>query len=130
MQQMVVADPMGHLLAGFAAWATMITPGLARPMRPAARCPRASSLHPSVFSPSWASMSCLRANNFLVIYLGLGADEPVAVCAGGPSGVITLSPPGGGDEVLSCSVPWPAASSYGLSMMYTAPPVAGDPKLS
>jgi NADH-quinone oxidoreductase subunit N len=70
MQGMVVADPMGHLLAGFACIATMITLVYARPYA-ASR----DMLKGELFTLSLLSLLginvMLSANNFLVIYLGL-----------------------------------------------------------
>ncbi|MFN3861072.1 MAG: NADH-quinone oxidoreductase subunit NuoN [Roseateles sp.] len=70
MQGMVVADPMGHLLAGFACVATMITLVYARPYA-ASR----DMLKGELFTLSLLSLLginvMLSANNFLVIYLGL-----------------------------------------------------------
>ncbi|MDR7334414.1 NADH-quinone oxidoreductase subunit N [Kinneretia asaccharophila] len=70
MQGMVVSDPMGHLLAGFACVATMITLVYARPYA-ASR----DMLKGELFTLSLLSLLginvMLSANNFLVIYLGL-----------------------------------------------------------
>ncbi len=70
MQGMVVADPMGHLLAGFACVATMVTLVYARPYA-ASR----DMLKGELFTLSLLSLLginvMLSANNFLVIYLGL-----------------------------------------------------------
>ncbi|HEY0953951.1 MAG TPA: NADH-quinone oxidoreductase subunit NuoN [Roseateles sp.] len=70
MQGMVVADPMGHLLAGFACIATMVTLVYARPYA-ASR----DMLKGELFTLSLLSLLginvMLSANNFLVIYLGL-----------------------------------------------------------
>jgi NADH-quinone oxidoreductase subunit N len=54
MQGMVVVDPMGHLLAFFAALAVMITLAYARPRWHRATCSRASSSR-SRCSCCWAS---------------------------------------------------------------------------
>jgi NADH-quinone oxidoreductase subunit N len=70
MQQMVVADPMGHLLAGFACVATMITLVYARPYAASREMLKGELFILSVFSLLGINVM-LAANNFLVIYLGL-----------------------------------------------------------
>ena len=70
MQGMIVADPMGHLLAFFAAVAMMVTIAYSQPYL-AAR----DMLHGEFFTLSlfvYLGISVMmQANNFLVIYLGL-----------------------------------------------------------
>ena len=70
MQGMVVADPMGHLLAGFACLATLITLVYARPYAASRDMLKGELFILSLFSLLGISIM-LSANNFLVIYLGL-----------------------------------------------------------
>ncbi len=70
MQGMVVADPMGHLLAGFACLATLITLVYARPYAVFREMLKGELFILSLFSLLGISIM-LSANNFLVIYLGL-----------------------------------------------------------
>ncbi len=70
MQGMVVADPMGHLLAGFACVATLITLVYARPYAGVRDMLKGELFILSLFSLLGISVM-LSANNFLVIYLGL-----------------------------------------------------------
>jgi len=70
MQRMVVADPMGNLLAFFAAVAVMISLAYARPY-----CESRDMLKGELFTLSMFSLLgicvMVSANNFLVVYLGL-----------------------------------------------------------
>jgi NADH-quinone oxidoreductase subunit N len=70
MQRMVVADPMGHLLALSAAVATMITLGYARPYLASRDLLKGEFLSLAMFSLLGISVMC-SANNFLVVYVGL-----------------------------------------------------------
>ena len=70
MQGMVVADPMGHLLAGFACVATMIALVYARPYAGVREMLKGELFILSLFSLLGICVM-LSANNFLVIYLGL-----------------------------------------------------------
>ena len=70
MQNMVVADPMGHLLAGFACVATLITLVYARPYAASREMLKGELFILSLFSLLGISVM-LAANNFLVVYLGL-----------------------------------------------------------
>ncbi|HEY4084044.1 MAG TPA: NADH-quinone oxidoreductase subunit NuoN [Burkholderiaceae bacterium] len=70
MQNMVVADPMGHLLAVFACLATMITLVYARPYAGSREMLKGELFTLSLFSLLGIDVM-LAANNFLVVYLGL-----------------------------------------------------------
>jgi NADH-quinone oxidoreductase subunit N len=70
MQGMVVADPMGHLLAFFACIATIATLVYARPYAESRELLKGELFTLSLFSLLGISVM-LSANNFLVIYLGL-----------------------------------------------------------
>jgi NADH-quinone oxidoreductase subunit N len=70
MQGMVVADPMGHLLAGFACVATIIALVYARPYAGVREMLKGELFILSLFSLLGICVM-LSANNFLVIYLGL-----------------------------------------------------------
>jgi len=67
---MVVTDPMGHLLAFFAAVAVMVTLGYARPTLAARDMLKGEFFTLSLFVLLGISVMC-SANNFLVVYLGL-----------------------------------------------------------
>ena len=67
---MVVTDPMGHLLAFFAAVAMMVTLGYARPTLGAREMLKGEFFALSLFVLLGISVMC-SANNFLVVYLGL-----------------------------------------------------------
>ncbi|MBL8360655.1 MAG: NADH-quinone oxidoreductase subunit NuoN [Rubrivivax sp.] len=70
MQGLVVLDPMGHLLAFFAALATMITVAYARPTLMARDMAKGEFYTLAMFVLLGIAVMC-SANNFLVIYLGL-----------------------------------------------------------
>jgi NADH-quinone oxidoreductase subunit N len=70
MQGMIVADPMGHLLAAFAAIATMVTLVYARPYAGVREMLKGELFILSLFALLGINIM-LSANNFLVIYLGL-----------------------------------------------------------
>src|SRR5574337_1166450 len=70
MQGMVVADPMGHLLAAFAAIATMVTVAYAQPYLGSREMLKGEFFTLTLFSYLGISVM-VSANNFLVIYLGL-----------------------------------------------------------
>jgi NADH-quinone oxidoreductase subunit N len=70
MGRMVVADPMGHLLAFFAALATMITLAYARPYIARRDMLSGEFFTLSLFVLLGVSVM-VSANNFLVVYLGL-----------------------------------------------------------
>jgi NADH-quinone oxidoreductase subunit N len=70
MQQMVVADPMGHLLGLFATLATMVTLVYARPYAASRDMLKGELFTLSMFS-LLGILVMLAANNFLVVYLGL-----------------------------------------------------------
>ncbi|MDP3086050.1 MAG: NADH-quinone oxidoreductase subunit NuoN [Rubrivivax sp.] len=70
MQGLVVADPMGQLMALFAAIAVMITLGYARPTLASRDLLKGEFFTLSLFMLLGISVMC-SANNFLVIYLGL-----------------------------------------------------------
>ncbi|MBY0469065.1 MAG: NADH-quinone oxidoreductase subunit NuoN [Burkholderiaceae bacterium] len=70
MQRMVVADPMGNLLAFFAAIAVMISLAYARPYAASRDLLKGELFTLSLFSLLGICVM-VSANNFLVIYLGL-----------------------------------------------------------
>jgi len=70
MQGMVVADPMGHLLAFFACVATIVTLVYARPYAESREMLKGELFTLSLFSLLGINVM-LSANNFLVVYLGL-----------------------------------------------------------
>ena len=70
MQRMVVADPMGNLLAFFAAVAVMISLAYARPYAASRDLLKGELFTLSLFSLLGICVM-VSANNFLVIYLGL-----------------------------------------------------------
>ena len=70
MQRMVVADPLGHLLALSAVLATVITLGYARPYLASRDLLKGEFLSLSMFSLLGISVM-VSANNFLVVYVGL-----------------------------------------------------------
>ncbi len=70
MQGLVVLDPMGHLLAFFAAVAALITIAYARPTLSARDMAKGEFYTLALFVLLGISVMC-SANNFLVIYLGL-----------------------------------------------------------
>ena len=67
---MVVTDPMGHLLAFFAALSVMLTLAYARPTLAARDMLKGEFFTLSLFVLLGISVMC-SANNFLVVYLGL-----------------------------------------------------------
>ncbi len=68
--QMVVVDPMGHLMAFCAAVAVMITLGYARPTLAARDMLKGEFFTLTLFALLGIAVMC-SANNFLVVYLGL-----------------------------------------------------------
>jgi NADH-quinone oxidoreductase subunit N len=72
MQDMVVSDPLGHLLGFFASVATIITLVYARPYAASRDMLKGELYTLSLFALFGISVM-LSANNFLVIYLGLEA---------------------------------------------------------
>ena len=70
MQGMVVVDPMGHLLAFFAAVSVMMTLAYARPTLGSREMLKGEFFTLSLFVLLGISVMC-SANNFLVVYLGL-----------------------------------------------------------
>ena len=70
MQRMVVADPMGNLLAFFSAVAVMISLAYARPYAEGRDLLKGELFTLSLFSLLGITVM-LSANNFLVVYLGL-----------------------------------------------------------
>ena len=70
MKGLVVIDPMGHLLALFAALAMMVTLVYARPTLAAREMLKGEFYTLSLFVLLGISVMC-SANNFLVVYLGL-----------------------------------------------------------
>jgi NADH-quinone oxidoreductase subunit N len=70
MQGMVVTDPMGHLLAFFAALAVMITVAYARPTLGSREMLKGEFFTLTLFVLLGISVMC-SANHFLVVYLGL-----------------------------------------------------------
>ena len=70
MQGLVVTDPMGHLLAGCAAIATMVTVAYAQPYLASREMLKGEFFALTLFSYLGVSVMC-SANNFLVVYLGL-----------------------------------------------------------
>ena len=70
MQRMVVIDPLGHLLATAAGFATMITLGFARPYLKSRDLLKGEFLSLAMFSLLGVSVM-VSANNFLVVYVGL-----------------------------------------------------------
>jgi len=67
---LVVADPLGHLLAGFAAVAVMVALAYARPTLASRDMQKGEFYSLSLFVLLGIGVMC-SANNFLVIYLGL-----------------------------------------------------------
>ena len=70
MNGMVVVDPMGHLLAFFAALSVMVTLVYARPTLAAREMLKGEFFTLTLFVLLGISVMC-SANNFLVVYLGL-----------------------------------------------------------
>ncbi|MFT3665337.1 NADH-quinone oxidoreductase subunit NuoN [Piscinibacter sp.] len=70
VQRMVVADPMGHLLAFFATLATMISLAYARPYAAERDMLKGELITLAMLSLLGISVM-VSANNFLVVYLGL-----------------------------------------------------------
>jgi NADH-quinone oxidoreductase subunit N len=70
MQDMVVADPLGHLLAFFAALSVMVTLGYAQPYIGPRDMQKGEFFTLSMFVLLGVSVM-VSANNFLVVYLGL-----------------------------------------------------------
>lgn len=70
MQGLVVVDPMGHLLAFFAALAVMVTLAYARPTLGARDMLKGEFFTLTLFVLLGIGVMC-SANNFLVVYLGL-----------------------------------------------------------
>lgn len=70
LKGMVVVDPMGDLLAFFAALAVMVTIGYARPTLGAREMLKGEFFTLTLFVLLGISVMC-SANNFLVVYLGL-----------------------------------------------------------
>lgn len=70
MQQMVVADPMGHLLGFFATIAVMVSLAYARPYAEQREMLKGELITLSMLS-LLGIFVMLAANNFLVVYLGL-----------------------------------------------------------
>jgi NADH-quinone oxidoreductase subunit N len=70
MGGMVVVDPMGHLLAFFAALSVMVTLGYARPTLAAREMLKGEFFMLTLFVLLGIGVMC-SANNFLVVYLGL-----------------------------------------------------------
>jgi NADH-quinone oxidoreductase subunit N len=70
VQRMVVADPMGHLLAFFATLATMVSLAYARPYAADRDMLKGELISLSMFSLLGICVM-MSANNFLVVYLGL-----------------------------------------------------------
>jgi NADH-quinone oxidoreductase subunit N len=70
VQRMVVADPMGHLLAFFATIATMVSLAYARPYAAEREMLKGELITLAMFSLLGINVM-LSANNFLVVYLGL-----------------------------------------------------------
>jgi NADH-quinone oxidoreductase subunit N len=70
MQGLVVTDPMGHLLAACAAFATLITIAYAQPYLASRDMLKGEFFTLTLFSYLGISVMC-SANHFLVVYLGL-----------------------------------------------------------
>ncbi len=70
LQGLVVSDPMGRLLAVFAALATLVTLGYARPTLAARDMLKGEFFMLALFTLLGISVMC-SANHFLVVYLGL-----------------------------------------------------------
>ncbi len=70
MQGLMVVDPLGHLLAVFAALALMVSLGYARPTLAAREMNKGEFYMLALFVLLGISVMC-SANNFLVVYLGL-----------------------------------------------------------
>jgi NADH-quinone oxidoreductase subunit N len=66
----VVTDPMGHLLAFFAALATLVTVAYAQPYLASREMLKGEFFTLTLFSLLGISIMC-SANNFLIVYLGL-----------------------------------------------------------
>ena len=118
MNNMVVVDPMGRLLAIFAALATMITLGYARPTLESRDMLKGEFFMLTLFVLLGISVMC-SANNFLVLYLGLElmSLSLYALCALRRDHAIAT------EAAMKYFVLGALASGfllYGLSMMYGA----------
>ena len=118
MNNMVVVDPMGRLLAIFAALATMVTLGYARPTLESRDMLKGEFYLLALFVLLGISVMC-SANNFLVLYLGLElmSLSLYALCALRRDHAIAT------EAAMKYFVLGALASGfllYGLSMMYGA----------
>jgi NADH-quinone oxidoreductase subunit N len=118
MQNMVVNDPLGHLLALFAALATMVTVAYAQPYIAQREMLKGEFFTLAMFSLLGISVM-VSANNFLVIYLGLelmSLSLYALVALRRDNGIAT-------EAAMKYFVLGALASGfllYGLSMMYGA----------
>ena len=122
---MVVVDPMGHLLAFFAALSLMVTLAYARPTLGPRGMLKGEFFTLSLFVLLGISVMC-SANNFLVVYLGLElmSLSLYALTA------LRRDDTRATEAAMKYFVLGAMASGfllYGLSMMYGAP--ARDPKV-
>jgi NADH-quinone oxidoreductase subunit N len=118
LKGMVVVDPMGSLLAFFAALAVMVTIGYARPTLGAREMLKGEFFTLTLFVLLGISVMC-SANNFLVVYLGLElmSLSLYALCALRRDHAIST------EAAMKYFVLGALASGfllYGLSMMYGA----------
>ncbi len=118
MNNMVVVDPMGRLLAVFAALATMVSLGYARPTLEARDMLKGEFYLLALFVLLGISVMC-SANNFLVVYLGLElmSLSLYALCALRRDHAVST------EAAMKYFVLGALASGfllYGLSMMYGA----------
>ena len=124
MQGLVVVDPMGRLLAFFAALATMVTLAYARPTLAAREMLKGEFFMLALFVLLGISVMC-SANHFLVVYLGLElmSLSLYALAALRRDHAIAT------EAAMKYFVLGALASGfllYGLSMMYGATGNAGD----
>lgn len=117
-QRMVVADPMGHLLAFFATLATMVSLAYARPYAAERDMLKGELITLAMLSLLGISVM-VAANNFLVVYLGL---ELMSLSLYALVGLRRDHPPAT-EAAMKYFVLGALASGfllYGLSMMYGA----------
>jgi NADH-quinone oxidoreductase subunit N len=127
MQAMVVADPMGHLLAFFAGLAMMITVAYARPTLESREMLKGEFFVLAMFVLLGISVMS-SANNFLVVYLGLElmSLSLYALCALRRDHALAI------EAAMKYFVLGALASGfllYGLSMMYGATGTLEIPKV-
>jgi NADH-quinone oxidoreductase subunit N len=127
MKGMIVVDPMGDLLAFFAALSVMITVAYARPTLGAREMLKGEFFTLTLFVLLGISVMC-SANNFLVVYLGLElmSLSLYALCALRRDHAVST------EAAMKYFVLGALASGfllYGLSMMYGATGTLEIPKV-